>query len=233
MTSSTAAVSIPLATGAAADNIAILPIETANEGLGASPTSLGWNTLTGSTASATGTAGAIGATRLAVLWKVLTAADITTGSVLISDTGDHQNAVMATYSGVDLITPITWNSGLGDVGAAATTSVAMAAVTRASALSVALAIIATDRDNATASVNTAAAWAGAGAPAANSFIANFSSITGLGGGLIINEGTGGAAGSASFSCQITSSIWVGRIIILNPQPPALVVPPPMAHILVR
>lgn len=216
MASATAATTCALPTGCAAGDVAVLCIETANEGLGTNPGALGWTVLTGSTATATGTAAAAGATRLAVLWKVLTSGDITTGSVSISDTGDHQNAVMATYSGVDTTTPITWNSGSGDVGTPATTSVSLSSVTRGSASSVCLGIIATDRDNATASTNASPSWTGVGAPASNSFIANFSSITGQGGGLILNEGTGGAAGAAAFSCSITSSIWVGRVIVLNP-----------------
>lgn len=79
-----------------------------------------------------------------------------------------------------------------------------------------LGIICTDRDSSTVSTNTSPSWSGTGAPTANSFIANFSTSQGLGGGIIVNEGTGCVAGSTSFGCEITSSIWAGRVLVLNP-----------------
>lgn len=210
---STASITITLPVGSAAGDYCIVLAETANDTVGANPAGQGWSPIGSQTG--TGTAATVGAVRLCSLGKILDSTDIARGTVTFSDSGDHQYTSCLVYRGVDPITPEAHVSAQ-DVGTPATTSVSLSSVTT-QANSFALACIATDRDSGTVSTNTAQTWSGTGAPGANADIVNVSSAGNLGGGLIVNEGTGCAAGSTSFTCSITSSIWTGRIIVLNPQ----------------
>jgi hypothetical protein len=209
---STAAITVTLPAGSQEGDYCLVLAETANDSAGVSPANQGMVNI--GNVTGTGTAATIGAVRLYDYAKFLDAADITRGNFTFSDSGDHQYCSCIVYRGVNRNTPEGHVAAL-DIGTPATTTVSLSAVaTRAG--SVALAIIATDRDSATVSTNTAQTWSGTGAPTANADIVNVSSAGNLGGGLIVNEGTGCPAGSTSFTCQITSSIWAGRIVVLNP-----------------
>jgi hypothetical protein len=140
----------------------------------------------------------------------LTSAEITAG-VSLGDSGDHQNAVLITYSGADGTTPIVWSGN--SESSTATTSPATGSISVAVG-DLCWGVVATDRDSATASTNSAVNWANL--TGSNSFILNASSATGAGGGLIINEiAPTAVAGSTAFSCTITSSAWTAIVIVLK------------------
>jgi hypothetical protein len=210
MASSVSATTATFGTGATAGDTAILIVETANQSI-ATPSGF---TLVDN--PGVGTAGAAGATNLLVYRKVnISSTDISSG-VSISDSGDHQNAILLTYSGLDGTTPMV-RTMAGTAGSA-TTSVSLTTAFGTSAVGAndkALALIATDRDSATVSTNSAATWNNISG--SNSFIANFSSATGFGGGIIVNElsPSGAETSAVTFSCTITSSIWAGIVLVLK------------------
>jgi hypothetical protein len=212
MASGLADITATYGSGAAAGNLAILITETANQlpaavaGITAAIVNFG-----------VGTAGAAAATMVDVLYlNSVMASNITNGH-LVSDSGDHQNAIIITFSGHDTITAPNWLAA--NSATPATTSVTMTqsngSFVNVKTNDILLAVIATDRDSATVSTNTSASWSNV--TGSNSFIANFSSATGAGGGIIVNEldVTADATAAVSFSCSITSSIWAGVILLLK------------------
>lgn len=230
MFSSAAAGTVTFGTGAAAGNLGVLVVENANEAF--TPPS-GWTTLD---VRGFGTGGAAGGEQTTVCYKLnITSGDVTSG-IAIADTGDHQNAILLTFTGHDTTTPL--QVPFTDVASGATTAVSIATL-RSSGVTVtaydlALAVIGTDRDSATVSTNASAAWANIAG--SNSFIANFSSATGAGGGIIVNQLTPSAnqTGDTTFSCTITSSAWAGLIVVVKAPPTSFpVFSNPLLPLLVR
>lgn len=126
--SSTAATTVAWPSGHAAGDFGILLIQTSNQAVPSTPA--GWTAITN---SGTGTAAASGSTRITAYYRFATSA--AEAAVTISDTGDHQNAVILTYSGVNTTTPLEAlvASGNGPTNtaqaAASTTGVCAAPVT--------------------------------------------------------------------------------------------------------
>jgi hypothetical protein len=230
MASGISAITATFGTGAAAGDTGLLFVETANQ---APTTPTGWSQLFAGTGFGTG--GAAGASRLVVYIKLtLTSGDIS-GGVSIADSGDHQNAWLVTYSGVDTASGFT-TSSTNEV-ATATTAVSTSSVSAVWGRvgGIVLAVIATDRDSATASTNSSPSWNNI--TGTNSFIENQSSATGAGGGFVVNElvVTDTATAGFGFTCNITSSAYTSILVVLMPPP---VSPPfpnlnPMLPLLVR
>lgn len=221
-------INVPFPTGFGLSDVALLWLESANEG---HTVPAGWLS---HPAISIGTAGATTATRLANYYKVIDGTE--GGAVSVSGTCDHRVAAMATYSGVDPITPFVVGTGTAST-TTATTAVSLPNAAAVTAGMYLLACLATGRDSATASVNSGVAFSGAGAPTTVNEMINLSSATNNGGGLIIWEGTNPTAGSPTFAATITSSQWAGRLLglnpaILTPSSPFLM-PPPMLPLLVR
>lgn len=120
--SGTGALTVPLPSGASGGDLAIIFIETANQN--SVPGLAGWTTIAN---PGTGTGGGTAATRMGVFRKILDAGDIITGSVAVSDSGNHQIAQMVTFSGHDPVDPI--GAVDSDVAATASTSVTCPAIT--------------------------------------------------------------------------------------------------------
>lgn len=203
-----AGITVTPGAGAAAGNFGVILVETANQTM---TTPSGWVKVFEGTG--TGTAGAAGATRLIAFSKdSITSTDISTG-VALADSGDHQIAAFLTYSGVDTTVGIS-PSGEG-IASTATTSVSTNGNPNIKNNGIALAVIGTDRDSATASTNSSPVWSGI--TGSNSFIVNDSTASGAGGGLIVNElvATSDTTG-AGFSCTITSSIHTNVVLGLRP-----------------
>lgn len=207
--SSAASGTATFAAGATAGDLGILIVETANQAI---TTPSGW-TLDRQTG--TGSAGAAGATMLSFYHKSGISAGDISGGISISDSGDHQNALLLTYSGSDnngrygagtpisitngnAITPASTTASTNGIGSAGT-------IVQGDIL---LAVIVTDRDSATVSTNTSPVWTNI--TGSDSFIVNVSSATGAGGGIIVSEfvPNATATGTPTFSCSITSSIMV-------------------------
>lgn len=212
MASSAAATTAVFAAGATAGDLGILIVETANQAI---TTPAGWSLNKGGAGTGTGTAGAAAATMLSVYTKSsITAGDIS-GGISISDSGDHQNALLLTYSGYDpngrygVGAPVA-GAGLNIITPAntAASSNGLAAANQILIGDICLAIIATDRDSATVSTNASAAWNNVAG--SNSFIENLSSATGAGGGVIVNElvPSGSSTAAVTFSCTVTSTIMI-------------------------
>lgn len=210
MVSSTAAPTATFGTGAAAGNFGLLIVQTSNQTI---TTPTGWTLLFATTGFGTaGTSGA--ANKLTVFTKAsITSTDIS-GGIALADSGDHTNALLMTYSGVDTV---NINYTQGDQSTAST-SVTTTAIAKATMIKggVGLGIIATDRDSNTASTNASGAWSNV--TGSNSFVSNSSSSTGSGGGIIVNEIdiTTSATSTSQFTCTITSSQYSSAIIALMP-----------------
>jgi hypothetical protein len=204
--SSAAALTVTFGTGAAAGDYALLIVETAFQAI---TTPSGWTAWVNN--SGFGTPAAAGATGYSLYGKVITAGDISAG-VAISDSGDHQGAVLITYSGVDTTTPVAGSAITAQ--STATTAGASQALAGVTANDLVVSIICTDRDSATVSTNASAAWANA--TGSNSFIVNASTATGAGGGIIVNQLSPTAiSGNVSFSCTITSSAYNSQTVALK------------------
>ena len=211
MVSGAAAITPLFGAGATAGDFGILIVETANQSLSAPS---GWTQKAASTGF--GTAGAAGASKQYIFTKnSITAGDISSG-ISVADSGDHQNAVLLTYSGVD--TSATLNVSTPLESSTASTSVNTNAVGSGSGKNggVVLGIVTTDRDSNTVSTNTSPSWSGI--TGSNSFIVNGSSATGTGGGIIVNElvANADATGFLTFSCSITSSAYAATVFALVP-----------------
>jgi hypothetical protein len=223
MASSAAATTAVFGAGAAAGDLGILIVETANQAI---TTPTGWTLDKGGTGTGTGVAAAAGGLMLSLYHKSSISAGDISGGISISDSGDHQNALLLTYSGSDpngrygAGSPVSVSAL--NTGTPATTSVATNGLSSAafpvSINDIALCIIVTDRDSATVSTNTANAWVNI--TGSDSFIVNASSATGAGGGVIVNElvPSGSSTAAVTFSCSITSSIYISALVqIYAPQ----------------
>jgi hypothetical protein len=187
-TSGTAALTVPVPSGYADNDIFLLFVETANQAI---TTPAGWTQVTNSPQS-TGTAAAAGGVRLAVFWKLVSG---TQSSVSVADSGDHQTAIIMCFRGCDTTTPI--HISAGSVDASATSSLSCTAVT--TTINNCLIINAIGLDKDLASTNTLSA-------VTNS---NLSSLTkqhdqtvasGFGGGLAVITGglaTAGGTGNTT------------------------------------
>jgi hypothetical protein len=216
MASSVSATTATFGTGATAGDLGILIVETANQAI---TTPTGWTLLRGGAGTGTGTAGAAAATMLSIYYKAnITSGDISSG-ISISDSGDHQNAILLTYANYEpnghygVAQPCS-ASGV-NIGTPATTSVStngVAATNSVQTTDILLAVIVTDRDSATVSTNSANVWNSIGGT--DSFIANFSSATGAGGGIIVDElvPNSQATAAPTFNCTITSSIYISAAV---------------------
>jgi hypothetical protein len=209
--SNAAAFSAAFGAGAAAGNLGILIVETANQAI---TTPTGWTLLCGGAGTGFGTAGAAGASMLSIYYRDgITSGEITSG-ISISDSGDHQAAVLLTYSGHDsngrgagapvIASTIVTNS-------AATATLATAAIGAAGSMTpgdVILGIVGTDRDSATVSTNSGWSWSGF-LPRTDSIIINGSTATGAGGGIIVNEAdiNGISTASTALGGTITSTAY--------------------------
>lgn len=208
--SSAASGTATFAAGATAGDLGILIVETANQTI---TTPTGW---TGPVATGTGTAGAAAATMLQIFYRASITSGEVSGGIAISDSGDHQNAVLLTYSGHNTSGPI--NTSAVTTITPASTSASCSAIT-VNTSDVFLAVIATDRDSATVSTNTSAAWSNV--TGSNSFIENLSSATAAGGGIIVNELIPTSANPSIFTCSVTSTIMVTcavQIVAATPAP---------------
>jgi hypothetical protein len=210
-TSSAAAMTVPFGAGATAGDYGVLMFETANQVVTAPS---GWSD---NFQQGFGTAGAAAATLIGFFTKTsITAGDITSG-ISFPDSGDHQCAVLLTFNGIDLQNPfVVTQSGQSSV----TTNTAVALNTPVNTTTItqndiALALISTDRDSSTAATITSPAWANIAGSRAN--LVNGSSLTGAGGGIIIDQLTPTAAQTAAvtFSATITASAYTGRIVVLK------------------
>lgn len=203
----TAGITVLPGAGAAVGDYGIIIVETANQTM-AAPS--GWaKSVEG---GGTGTAAAAGGTRLIIFTRVsIVSADISPG-VTLADSGDHQHAVFLTYSGVDTGTGLQTSSET--VGTPATTSASTGTIGIFQSGDAALAVIGTDRDNATVSTNTSPAWSGSPTGTNNGVIVNVSSTSGAGGGIIADEFIFSAtpAGAVGFSVTITSSIYTSFLL---------------------
>lgn len=216
MASGTAGITATFGTGATAGDFGLLIVESANQ----TPTTpSGWTSL-GLTGNTFGVAGAAGATGLYVFKKQsITSGDIS-GGVAVADTGDHTNAILLTYSGVDATTPILQTSTVAQNSSTSTTSLASWHITTANvtAGTMLVAITGTDRDS-----NTAATLSGAsfinGNPSTVSLAANFSSASGAGGGIFVHDSaqTGNASpGDVEYDVTFTASAYNNVVLLLNP-----------------
>jgi hypothetical protein len=105
--------------GVVAGDLILLFVESENQAVPSTPTGGAggtWVEVTGSP-QGTGSAGAVGATRLTVYYQIATGADATTS---VADTGDHNCAIKVCIRGADTTTPFDATSG-GVQASAATT----------------------------------------------------------------------------------------------------------------
>jgi hypothetical protein len=205
MVSGIAAISVTYGAGAAVGNSALLIVETANETV---PAVTGFNVL--ATSTGTGTAGTAGATRLTILYS---ASISSTAAVSVGDSGDHQNAVLITFSGTHQTTPFI--AGTDFVVTPAQTAGQAAGGQNVAVNDFLLAIIGTDRDNATASALTGSNWVNVSGT--DTTVLNSSSTTGAGGGLIIQQLVATSTGtSPAWGATITSSIYTSNMIQVKP-----------------
>lgn len=212
LVSSAAALTATFGAGATAGDLGILIVESANQTV---TTPSGWTKIDG---FGVGSAGLAGGTALWAFSKVsITSGDISSG-ISVADSGDHQNAVLLTFTGYDATTPWVKTFFGTDSSTSATTvniNGATGTTTTITANDVALGIICTDRDSATVSTNGSAAWANIAG--SNAFIVNVSSATGAGGGIIVNQLTpsGTQTADASFSCTITASANASLVVVIK------------------
>lgn len=208
--SSAAAGTATFAAGAAAGNLGILIVETANQAI---TTPAGWTLLSGGAGTGFGVAGAAGASMLSIYYKDGISSGDVSGGISISDSGDHQNAVLLTYSGHDSTgrgagAPVisstnnqasTAGTGLGTTGVGSAGSIVNGDIL--------LCVVGTDRDSATVSTNSGFSWSTP--TGSRSVIVNVSSATGAGGGIIVDEldVTATSTNAASLTGTITSTAY--------------------------
>lgn len=101
--SGSGALSVGAVAGVQADDLILLFCESANQAVS---TPSGFTEVPGSP-SGTGTAGAAGAVRLTVFYRIATGADSSTS---VADSGDHTTAIKLALRGVDTTTPIHYSA---------------------------------------------------------------------------------------------------------------------------
>lgn len=206
--SGTAALTVGAVASVVADDLILLFVESANENI-ATPT--GYTQVTNSPVS-TGTAATAGGVRLAVFYSWATGADTTTS---VADSGNHTTAIKIAYRGVDLTTPFDATPVTG-IKTPASTSTSFPGITTTTANAKIVHASGLDLDAASTATTGAATNA------------NLTSITelhdqtisgGVGGGLVIIDGTKATAGATgNTTATVTSTIQVYLTMALREKP---------------
>lgn len=196
--SGTAGLTVGAVASVVADDLILLFAESANENI-ATPS--GYTQVTGSPVS-TGTAASAGGVRLAVFYQWATGADTTTS---VADSGNHTTAIKIAYRGVDKTTPFDATPVTG-IKTPASTSSSFPGITTTTANALIVHASGLDLDAASTATTGAATNA------------NLTGITerhdqtisgGVGGGLVIIEGTKATAGATgNTTATVTSTIQV-------------------------
>lgn len=196
--SGTAALSVGAVTGVVANDLILLYVESANQAI-TTPTGF---TIVPSSPVSTGTAAAAGGVRLSVFYAFATGADTTTS---VADSGDHTNAIKIAYRGVDSVTPFDATSTTG-IKTPASTSSSFPSITTVSGNSLIVHASALDLDAA----STATTGTPTNANLTGLIERHDQTVTsGLGGGLVIIDGTKVTAGATgATTATVTSTIQV-------------------------
>jgi hypothetical protein len=204
--SGTAGLSVGAVASVQADDLLLLFVESANQAI--TTPSGGWAQVTTSPQS-TGTAAAAGGVRLTVFYLWATGADSTT---TVADSGDHTNAIKIAYRGVDKVTPFD-ATPVGGIKTPASTTATFPAITTVT--DNALVVLSSALDLDAASTTTT------GTPTN----ANLTGLverhdqtvtSGVGGGLVIIDGTKASAGNTgTTTATVTSTIQVYLTIALR------------------
>ncbi|MBI4386742.1 MAG: fibronectin type III domain-containing protein [Elusimicrobia bacterium] len=149
-TSGSGALSVPVPTCYADNDVFLLFVESANETI---VTPSGWTELSNSP-TYTGTAASAGGVRLGVFYKVVSGAQ---SDVSVADSGNHTTAIIAAFRGVDTANPIHVTSG--SVDASATSSLSAPSLITTSANTVIVNAIGLDKD--LGDTDTLSSWANA------------------------------------------------------------------------
>jgi hypothetical protein len=213
MASGTAGITATFGTGAAAGNLGILIVETANQTPG---TPSGWTSF-GLTGNGFGSAGSAGSTMLTVFYKNGISSGDISGGIAVADSGDHTNAILLTYSGFDTSTPIPVVSTVASNSSTSSTSFGSWHISSGIVTDCAVvAVTATDRDS-----NTAATLSGVSfinVSGSSSLAANFSSASGTGGGIFVHDviATGNQTGDVEYDVTFTASAYNNVVFVIAP-----------------
>lgn len=206
--SGNAALTVGAVANVQANDLILLFVESANQAV-TQPT--GYTQVTSSPVS-TGTAAAAGGVRLSVYYSFATGADTTTS---VADTGDHTCAIKIAYRGVNTTTPFDVTPVSG-IKTPASTSTVFPSITTAT--NRALIVLSTALDLDANSTTTTGA-------ATNANLTGLAErhdqtvATGVGGGLVIIDGTDAVAGSTgTTTATVTSTVQVFLTIALRESP---------------
>ena len=201
----------------AANDLLLLFIETENQSISVTSPS-GWTEVTGSPVT-TGTAGAAGGVRLTVFYKIHSGSE---ASVVITDSGDHQAAIILAYRDIDTFAPFDVTP-VSSVTTPASTTLTLPGITTATANAWIVHAAALDLDSASTTTTGAATNA------------NLTGITerhdqtiatGDGGGLVIIDGVKASIGATgNTTATVTSTIAVHLTMALSARTTALAATP--------
>jgi len=206
-TAGTGALSVPVPTGYADEDILVLLVSSANETIS---TPGGWTEVTNSP-QGTGTAGSAGGIRLAAFWKLVSGSQ---SAVSVPDSGSVTTGQMFLFRGIDNAGPI--NITAGSVNTPASTSWSCPAVTTTISNCLILLCLGQDRDaNSTTSLTA-------------SSNANLASLTkradetvnaGAGGGLGLYTGSKIVAGDTGVTSVTSTATTTAAFITIALAPP--------------
>lgn len=200
-----------------ADDVGILVVQSNNEAIA---TPAGW-TECPSSPQGVGTAGAIGATRIAAFWKRATSG--AEAAPTVADTGDHTRARIIVFRGCET-SGSPFDTSAGGTVASASTAVSITGGTTSVAECLILAMVANGTD-ASNNQTTAGGWA-------NADLTNVTRITsgnttiGNGGGVDAATGEKATAGAFGATTATLATASLQGFIMLALKPPAGAPPPP-------